>query len=215
MGEPFQFVNFIYIMSTKWLAWIGGLLMALGVIKQIMEKLKKDSPQFPQIIQKYLWGIVAICLILASYQGWLDENNKLRKVNIDLVRIQTENIEKDKLIQELKVNCMGREGKKNLLDMVGFYDEEIIISKDRAVSLNPATIRLMEASPEFYYSVDILVQDHSIAYSYTGTIPTNASKNILDVGSRLHLKAIANIKQFKAIGIGGDAILAVTYNRGK
>lgn len=215
MGEPIQFFQFVWIMSGKWLVWVGCILTAFGVVKHIMEKTwKRDFPQIPEVIQKYLWWIVGVCLIIATYQAWLDEHLKLESANLTLVKVQAENQEKDRRIHDLKAQ-QGNNSQKRTGSGIGFYDEDIVVPIDKAIGLNPATIRLMEASPDHYYSATISVQDNNVAWLATGGVPTIKTKQILNVGDMLTLSPIENLKQFKAIAIGGAATLAVSYYREK
>ena len=194
--------------------------MTNKVVKHIMEKIwKRDFSQIPEVIQKYLWWIVVICLIIATYQAWLDEHLKLENSNIILAKVQAENKEKDNRIQDLKAQVANiinkKEDKPEHFEMIGFYDENILIPTNKAVGLNQTTIKLMEASPHFNYSAIIQVQGNSIAYLETGNTPTKDTGLMLYPGDRLTEKSITNMKQFKAIAIGGNATLAVSYYRGK
>ena len=53
-----------------------------------------------------------------------------------------------------------------------------------------------------------------MAYKYDGGTPTAATKQTLDIGDILKLTSVADMTNFKAIGIGGTSNLAVTYGYG-
>ena len=98
--------------------------------------------------------------------------------------------------------------------MVPFDYEEITIPKDKAVGLDLGRLKAMETATNKQYMAIIHVEDSTIAYLYTGDIPTSNTKNKLYPSSELFLYSLTAMKQFKAVAIDGTAILAVSYLQG-
>lgn len=96
-------------------------------------------------------------------------------------------------------------------EMVPFDYEEITVTKDKAVGLGLARLKAMETATNNRYMAIIRVADSEIAYLYTGDLPTSTTKNRLYPGDGITLDSFTAMKQFKAIGIGGIATLAVSY----
>ena len=94
--------------------------------------------------------------------------------------------------------------------IVPYAYEEIQVTDATPVSLTASKVNGM-ANRQGH--VDILVTGYPVAYRKDGTAPTNATKQVAQIGDVIQCKNRISASQFQAIGIGagGTAYLCATY----
>ena len=92
-----------------------------------------------------------------------------------------------------------------------FY-EEISPTSSAVMPLTLATINdLIAKQGGGDLSIELTCATYPVAYRYDGVDPTTSTVQQLSVGDRLNLHGITALRNFKAIGVGGTAVLGVTY----
>jgi hypothetical protein len=93
--------------------------------------------------------------------------------------------------------------------MIVPYDyEEVTCTSGAANVLTEAKVLSMGNAK---CMVQILVTAYPVAFREDGGTPTSATAQQAPINSVIKIKSRIGAGQFKAIGIGGSAVLAVTY----